>query len=83
MCVCVCERVNKPHTVNDWRPLVACSAHASALLDQITGFWFRFRSNPNMYFIVTALQPARRQSLTPPSPNTISWEEYITADNGK
>ncbi|KAG8003731.1 Ankyrin repeat domain-containing protein 13C-A [Nibea albiflora] len=29
------------------------------------------------------LEPARRQSLTPPSPNTISWEEYITADNGK
>ncbi|XP_004561530.2 ankyrin repeat domain-containing protein 13C [Maylandia zebra] len=28
-------------------------------------------------------EPARRQSLTPPSPNTISWEEYITADNGK
>ncbi|XP_029005072.1 ankyrin repeat domain-containing protein 13C-A isoform X2 [Betta splendens] len=28
-------------------------------------------------------EPTRRQSLTPPSPNTISWEEYITADNGK
>ncbi|KAM9384818.1 ankyrin repeat domain-containing protein 13C-A isoform 2-T2 [Pholidichthys leucotaenia] len=28
-------------------------------------------------------EPARRQSLTPPSPNTVSWEEYITADNGK
>ncbi|CAI5685247.1 unnamed protein product [Oreochromis niloticus] len=28
-------------------------------------------------------EPARRQSLTPPSPNTISWEEYITAENGK
>ncbi|CAL8253127.1 unnamed protein product [Merluccius merluccius] len=28
-------------------------------------------------------EPARRPSLTPPSPNTISWEEYITADNGK
>ncbi|KAG7269280.1 hypothetical protein CRUP_027275 [Coryphaenoides rupestris] len=27
--------------------------------------------------------PARRPSLTPPAPNTISWEEYITADNGK
>ncbi|KAF3835187.1 hypothetical protein F7725_027745 [Dissostichus mawsoni] len=28
-------------------------------------------------------EPARRQSLTAPSPNTISWEEYISADNGK
>uniref|UniRef100_A0A8D0AUP0 Ankyrin repeat domain 13C n=1 Tax=Sander lucioperca TaxID=283035 RepID=A0A8D0AUP0_SANLU len=28
-------------------------------------------------------EPARRQSLTAPSPNTISWVEYITADNGK
>uniref|UniRef100_A0A668A3N2 Ankyrin repeat domain 13C n=1 Tax=Myripristis murdjan TaxID=586833 RepID=A0A668A3N2_9TELE len=28
-------------------------------------------------------EPVRRQSLTPPSPNTISWEEYISADNGK
>lgn len=25
----------------------------------------------------------RRQSLTPPSPNTISWEEYVSADNEK
>uniref|UniRef100_A0A3Q3W590 Ankyrin repeat domain-containing protein n=1 Tax=Mola mola TaxID=94237 RepID=A0A3Q3W590_MOLML len=24
-----------------------------------------------------------RPSLTPPSPSTISWEEYVTADNGK
>ncbi|TNN84069.1 Ankyrin repeat domain-containing protein 13C-A [Liparis tanakae] len=28
-------------------------------------------------------EPARRQSLTAPSPNTVSWEEYITADIGK
>ncbi|KAJ3599516.1 hypothetical protein NHX12_033475 [Muraenolepis orangiensis] len=28
-------------------------------------------------------EPARRPSLTPPAPNTISWEEYITADNGR
>ncbi|KAK5623710.1 Ankyrin repeat domain-containing protein 13C-A [Crenichthys baileyi] len=28
-------------------------------------------------------EPTRRQSLTPPSPSTISWEEYITADNGR
>uniref|UniRef100_A0A3Q1ENK3 Ankyrin repeat domain 13C n=1 Tax=Acanthochromis polyacanthus TaxID=80966 RepID=A0A3Q1ENK3_9TELE len=28
-------------------------------------------------------EPVRRQSLTPPAPNTISWEEYITADNGR
>ncbi|MBN3307323.1 AN13C protein, partial [Amia calva] len=28
-------------------------------------------------------EPVRRQSLTPPSPNTISWEEYISAENGK
>ncbi|XP_061682178.1 ankyrin repeat domain-containing protein 13C-like isoform X2 [Syngnathoides biaculeatus] len=28
-------------------------------------------------------EPVRRPSLTPPSPNTICWEEYITADNGK
>ncbi|NXD10312.1 AN13C protein, partial [Nothocercus nigrocapillus] len=27
--------------------------------------------------------PVRRQSLTPPSPNTITWEEYISAENGK
>uniref|UniRef100_A0A3Q3X955 Ankyrin repeat domain-containing protein n=1 Tax=Mola mola TaxID=94237 RepID=A0A3Q3X955_MOLML len=29
------------------------------------------------------LGPARRQSLTAPAPNTISWEEYITAERGK
>uniref|UniRef100_A0A8C7R094 Ankyrin repeat domain-containing protein n=1 Tax=Oncorhynchus mykiss TaxID=8022 RepID=A0A8C7R094_ONCMY len=28
-------------------------------------------------------EPVRRQSLTAPSPNTISWEEYINAENGK
>ncbi|KAF4797649.1 Ankyrin repeat domain-containing protein 13C [Turdus rufiventris] len=28
-------------------------------------------------------EPVRRQSLTPPSPNTISWEEYISAESGK
>ncbi|XP_070602238.1 ankyrin repeat domain-containing protein 13C [Erythrolamprus reginae] len=28
-------------------------------------------------------EPVRRQSLTPPPPNTISWEEYISAENGK
>uniref|UniRef100_A0A4W5RBZ2 Ankyrin repeat domain 13C n=1 Tax=Hucho hucho TaxID=62062 RepID=A0A4W5RBZ2_9TELE len=28
-------------------------------------------------------EPVRRQSLTAPSSNTISWEEYINAENGK
>ncbi|XP_053369449.1 ankyrin repeat domain-containing protein 13C [Clarias gariepinus] len=28
-------------------------------------------------------EPVRRQSLTAPTPNTISWEEYITAEAGK
>uniref|UniRef100_H3CSX1 Ankyrin repeat domain 13C n=1 Tax=Tetraodon nigroviridis TaxID=99883 RepID=H3CSX1_TETNG len=28
-------------------------------------------------------EPVRRQSLTAPAPNTISWEEYITAEAGK
>ncbi|RVE61753.1 hypothetical protein OJAV_G00175800 [Oryzias javanicus] len=28
-------------------------------------------------------EPARRKSLTAPTPNTISWEEYITAEHGK
>ncbi|KAJ7401493.1 ankyrin repeat domain-containing protein 13C-like protein [Pitangus sulphuratus] len=28
-------------------------------------------------------EPVRRQSLTPPSPNTITWEEYISAESGK
>ncbi|XP_036410620.1 ankyrin repeat domain-containing protein 13C-like [Megalops cyprinoides] len=28
-------------------------------------------------------EPVRRQSLTPPPPNTLSWEEYITAENGR
>uniref|UniRef100_A0A672ZEX2 Ankyrin repeat domain-containing protein 13C-like n=1 Tax=Sphaeramia orbicularis TaxID=375764 RepID=A0A672ZEX2_9TELE len=28
-------------------------------------------------------EPMRRQSLTAPAPNTISWEEYITAEHGK
>ncbi|XP_073213457.1 ankyrin repeat domain-containing protein 13C isoform X3 [Lepidochelys kempii] len=28
-------------------------------------------------------EPVRRQSLTPPPPNTITWEEYISAENGK
>lgn len=36
-----------------------------------------------VFFSLFALQPTRRQSLTAPSPNTISWEEYISADNGK
>ncbi|XP_036302834.1 ankyrin repeat domain-containing protein 13C isoform X5 [Pipistrellus kuhlii] len=27
--------------------------------------------------------PVRRQSLTPPPQNTITWEEYISAENGK
>uniref|UniRef100_A0A8C7ZRR5 Ankyrin repeat domain 13C n=1 Tax=Oryzias sinensis TaxID=183150 RepID=A0A8C7ZRR5_9TELE len=30
-----------------------------------------------------SFESSRRQSLTPPSPNTITWEEYISADNGK
>ncbi|KAK9538556.1 hypothetical protein VZT92_003718 [Zoarces viviparus] len=28
-------------------------------------------------------EPVRRQSLTAPDPNTISWEEYIAAEQGK
>lgn len=28
-------------------------------------------------------EPVRRLSLTAPAPNTISWEEYITAEHGK
>ncbi|KAM4022233.1 LOW QUALITY PROTEIN: ankyrin repeat domain-containing protein 13C [Anomaloglossus baeobatrachus] len=28
-------------------------------------------------------EPVRRQSLTPPPPNTITWEEYMSAENGK
>uniref|UniRef100_A0A8C8E3B7 Ankyrin repeat domain 13C n=1 Tax=Oryzias sinensis TaxID=183150 RepID=A0A8C8E3B7_9TELE len=28
-------------------------------------------------------EPVRRKSLTAPTPNTISWEEYITAEHGK
>uniref|UniRef100_A0A667ZQT1 Ankyrin repeat domain-containing protein 13C-like n=1 Tax=Myripristis murdjan TaxID=586833 RepID=A0A667ZQT1_9TELE len=28
-------------------------------------------------------EPVRRQSLTAPAPNTISWEEYINAEHGK
>ncbi|XP_047644614.1 ankyrin repeat domain-containing protein 13C isoform X2 [Phacochoerus africanus] len=28
-------------------------------------------------------EPSRRQSLTPPPQNTITWEEYISAENGK
>ncbi|KAJ8377828.1 hypothetical protein AAFF_G00251470 [Aldrovandia affinis] len=28
-------------------------------------------------------EPVRRQSLTSPSPNTLSWEEYITAEHGR
>uniref|UniRef100_A0A3P8N832 Ankyrin repeat domain-containing protein n=1 Tax=Astatotilapia calliptera TaxID=8154 RepID=A0A3P8N832_ASTCA len=41
------------------------------------------QSNPETVLSRWNIGPARRQSLTPPSPNTISWEEYITADNGK
>uniref|UniRef100_A0A8C1LT69 Ankyrin repeat domain 13C n=1 Tax=Cyprinus carpio TaxID=7962 RepID=A0A8C1LT69_CYPCA len=33
--------------------------------------------------IEQSFEPVRRQSLTAPSPNTISWEEYITAETGK
>uniref|UniRef100_A0A9J8C1D5 Ankyrin repeat domain 13C n=1 Tax=Cyprinus carpio carpio TaxID=630221 RepID=A0A9J8C1D5_CYPCA len=33
--------------------------------------------------IEQSFEPVRRQSLTAPSPNTISWEEYITAEMGK
>uniref|UniRef100_A0A3B3ZMY1 Ankyrin repeat domain-containing protein n=1 Tax=Periophthalmus magnuspinnatus TaxID=409849 RepID=A0A3B3ZMY1_9GOBI len=28
-------------------------------------------------------EPVKRQSLSAPAPNTISWEEYITAEHGK
>ncbi|XP_056670913.1 ankyrin repeat domain-containing protein 13C isoform X4 [Monodelphis domestica] len=28
-------------------------------------------------------EPHRRQSLTPPPPNTITWEEYVSAETGK
>ncbi|KAI1883244.1 hypothetical protein AGOR_G00243220 [Albula goreensis] len=28
-------------------------------------------------------EPVRRQSLLAPSPNTLSWEEYITAEHGR
>ncbi|XP_073644509.1 ankyrin repeat domain-containing protein 13C isoform X3 [Tursiops truncatus] len=28
-------------------------------------------------------EPIRRQSLTPPPQNTITWEEYISSENGK
>jgi hypothetical protein len=28
-------------------------------------------------------EPVQRQSLTPPPQNTITWEEYISAENGK
>ncbi|KAG7269318.1 hypothetical protein CRUP_031838 [Coryphaenoides rupestris] len=34
------------------------------------------------FYAVNGL-PTRRQSLTAPAPNTISWEEYITAEHGK
>lgn len=39
----------------------------------------------NSVFILSpsALQSVRRPSLTPPSPSTICWEEYINADNGR
>lgn len=30
-----------------------------------------------------SFEPVRRQSLTPPPQNTITWEEYISAENGK
>uniref|UniRef100_A0A665W9J4 Ankyrin repeat domain-containing protein 13C-like n=1 Tax=Echeneis naucrates TaxID=173247 RepID=A0A665W9J4_ECHNA len=30
-----------------------------------------------------SFEPVRRQSLTAPAPNTVSWEEYITAEHGK
>ncbi|XP_059393062.1 ankyrin repeat domain-containing protein 13C [Carassius carassius] len=33
--------------------------------------------------IEQSFEPVRRQSLTAPFPNTISWEEYITAETGK
>lgn len=36
----------------------------------------------NLLFLFL-LQPVRRQSLTPPSPNIHSWEEYVSADNEK
>nr|XP_040041078.1 ankyrin repeat domain-containing protein 13C isoform X1 [Gasterosteus aculeatus aculeatus] len=40
-------------------------------------------SSPETVLSRWNLGPARRQSLTAPSPNTVSWEEYITADNGR
>ncbi|XP_053489903.1 ankyrin repeat domain-containing protein 13C [Ictalurus furcatus] len=33
--------------------------------------------------IEQSFEPVRRQSLTAPAPNTISWEEYITSETGK
>ncbi|XP_074524741.1 ankyrin repeat domain-containing protein 13C isoform X1 [Halichoeres trimaculatus] len=46
-------------------------------------FEHNHESSPETVLSRWNLGPVRRQSLTPPSPNTISWEEYITADNGK
>ncbi|XP_071201022.1 ankyrin repeat domain-containing protein 13C-like isoform X5 [Salvelinus alpinus] len=40
-------------------------------------------SSPETLLSCWTLGPVRRQSLTAPSPNTISWEEYINAENGK
>ncbi|XP_035031901.1 ankyrin repeat domain-containing protein 13C isoform X1 [Hippoglossus stenolepis] len=41
------------------------------------------QSSPETVLSRWNLGPVRRQSLTPPSPNTISWEEYISSDNGR
>ncbi|XP_032382934.1 ankyrin repeat domain-containing protein 13C isoform X1 [Etheostoma spectabile] len=41
------------------------------------------QSSPETVLSCWNLGPTRRQSLTAPSPNTISWVEYITADIGK
>uniref|UniRef100_A0A3Q2PCD0 Uncharacterized protein n=1 Tax=Fundulus heteroclitus TaxID=8078 RepID=A0A3Q2PCD0_FUNHE len=35
------------------------------------------------HLIEQNFEPTRRQSLTPPLSSSISWEEYITADNGR
>lgn len=53
---------------------------------QRSGFVTQHFKGTTLSFVDCAslsIQPVRRQSLTSPAPNTISWEEYITAEPGK
>uniref|UniRef100_A0A2K6JX09 Ankyrin repeat domain-containing protein 13C n=1 Tax=Rhinopithecus bieti TaxID=61621 RepID=A0A2K6JX09_RHIBE len=46
-------------------------------------YYWKRREHLQLRGYLRTYKPIRRQSLTPPPQNTITWEEYISAENGK